>query len=531
MELSSIAVLCLYIGSYQTKRSKAALHYIIYTSVSGVLLVAASLYLAANRYSIMFDTFCWETSLNSSIAVQLAVFTIFIALTMKIPTGPFYHWLLFAHVEASTPVSIVLAAILLKIPAVAVIRIFFNSALILPDLFVFILIVLCVATIMACSSSIWLDGDVKRVVALSSIVHMTGTILILFGSGRIFIMFTIISVVLSLVSHTFLSSLMFAWSGTLSERYHTRDIFQLSGVLRRDAGMVFFTFLMCFFVGAVPISFVFTAEVYMIAALGISHQFLILVFILVAYSIVFVRVLYVSCRLVFGHISNKVSYGLTKLESGVFILFTLCLVATLFVDGGITSIILLCGKRYLPVGLKRNELRKLGDLVFDRFLTKRSPRHKYSLKSRSHAMGDRNTNLAFETLDVKRRRRIRFYLNLMRFRKNLGVIGRGPFTSGPIKFDYSIPFNEIDKHYFINFDIYRGIAKGSLLARRAEMLLNYQTFFPPEKPYFGNPAMQSKHQATLISKLNAKKSSIAKEKAALDKQRIYDVNRRLFGGE
>jgi hypothetical protein len=56
-------------------------------------------------------------------------------------------------------------------------------------------------------------------------------------------------------------------------------------------------------------------------------------------------------------------------------------------------------------------------------------------------------------------------------------------------------------------------------------------FFPPEKPYFGNPAMQSKHQATLISKLNAKKSSIAKEKAALDKQRIYDTNRRLFGNE
>ena len=97
MELSSIAVLCLYIGSYQTKRSKAALHYIIYTSVSGVLLVAASFYLAAKRYSIMFDIFCWETLLNSSVAVQLAVFTIFVALAMKIPIGPFYHWLLFAH--------------------------------------------------------------------------------------------------------------------------------------------------------------------------------------------------------------------------------------------------------------------------------------------------------------------------------------------------------------------------------------------------------------------------------------------------
>ena len=49
----------------------------------------------------------------------------------------------------------------------------------------------------------------------------------------------------------------------------------------------------------------------------------------------------------------KFSYGLTKPESAVFVLFTLCLIATLFVDGGVISMILLCGKHYLPVGFKK----------------------------------------------------------------------------------------------------------------------------------------------------------------------------------
>jgi NADH:ubiquinone oxidoreductase subunit 4 (subunit M) len=341
MEMSSIIVLCLYIGSYQTKRSKAALHYIIYTSVSGVLLIAASFYIASKKYSIMFDTFCLDMPVNPGIVVWLSVFTILVALAIKIPIGPFYHWLLFAHVEASTPVSIVLAAILLKIPAVAIIRIFFNSSIILPDVFVFVIVVLCIGTIIACSSAIWLDGDVKRIVALSSVVHMAGSILILFNSGRIFAAFTVVSVVLSLVSHTFLSALMFAWSGTLSERYHTRDIFQLSGALRHDVVAMYFTFLMCFFIGAVPISFVFTAEAYTILVLGVSYQLLMLLFILVAYSMVFIRMLYISCRLAFGRSSVKFSYGLTVSELSVFILFALCLVVTLFMDGGVVSTILL----------------------------------------------------------------------------------------------------------------------------------------------------------------------------------------------
>lgn len=42
---------------------------------------------------------------------------------MKLPTAPFYVWLLRAHVEATTSWSVMLAGILLKLPAVALIRI------------------------------------------------------------------------------------------------------------------------------------------------------------------------------------------------------------------------------------------------------------------------------------------------------------------------------------------------------------------------------------------------------------------------
>lgn len=170
-------------------------------------------------------------------------------------------------------------------------------------------------------------------------------------------------------------------------------------------------------------------------------------------------------------------------------------------------------------------------MVFGRFLTKRSPRHKYCSKNRKNIIDDRNANLAFETVGVKRRRRVCFYLNLLQFRNRLGVLGRGPFASGPIKFDYSIPFNNIDKHYFINFDIERGLRPGSIRAKRAEMLLNYPVFFPPYEPYFGAPAVQWKFEKALVAKLNEKKKSIAKEKAELDTKRIYETNNKLFGND
>jgi hypothetical protein len=66
-----------------------------------------------------------------------------------------------------------------------------------------------------------------------------------------------------------------------------------------------------------------------------------LLFVLVAYSIVFTRMLYISCRLAFGRSSIKFAYGLAVSELSVFILFTLCLVITLFIDGGVVSTILL----------------------------------------------------------------------------------------------------------------------------------------------------------------------------------------------
>lgn len=161
------------------------------------------------------------------IPIRLVAFLIlFIGFAIKVPVVPVHTWLPDAHVEASTPISVVLAGILLKIGGYGLIRVGYA---IFPDGAVYwawLIGGLGVLSIIYGGFNALASKDLKRLIAYSSISHMGFVLLGLASvtvegvSGAIYQMF----------SHGIISSALFLIAGVLYDRTHDRLIDNYSGL-------------------------------------------------------------------------------------------------------------------------------------------------------------------------------------------------------------------------------------------------------------------------------------------------------------
>lgn len=160
---------------------------------------------------------------------------------MKIPLFPFHIWLPYAHVEASTPASIILAALMLKLGGYGVLKFMLPLFSIHTHLYFRPLaLLICVLGTIYGGLSALRQIDMKRQIAFSSVSHMS------FASIGIFT-FTEAGVkgsVYLMLSHGLTSAALFYLVGVLSERYHTRSILAFSGLLSAMPVFSFFLILM-----------------------------------------------------------------------------------------------------------------------------------------------------------------------------------------------------------------------------------------------------------------------------------------------
>ena len=150
----------------------------------------------------------------------------FIGFAIKIPMVPFHTWLPDAHVEAPTPISVILAGVLLKMGPYGILR--FNFAM-LPDTTRWAataIAIFGVVNIVYAAFICLAQKDLKKLIAYSSVSHMGFTLL-----GMAAMTPTAMSgAVLNLFTHGIISPMLFLVVGVIYDRAHHREIEKFGGL-------------------------------------------------------------------------------------------------------------------------------------------------------------------------------------------------------------------------------------------------------------------------------------------------------------
>jgi NADH-quinone oxidoreductase subunit M len=149
-----------------------------------------------------------------------------LAFAIKVPLFPFHTWLPDAHVEAPTPGSAVLAGVLLKLGTYGLVRfalpLFPQAAVEAAPL----LGVICVIGILYGALVAWVQSDIKKLVAYSSVSHMGFVVLGIVALNPPGLQ----GALLQMVNHGISTGALFILVGMLYERRHVREIAEFGGL-------------------------------------------------------------------------------------------------------------------------------------------------------------------------------------------------------------------------------------------------------------------------------------------------------------
>jgi NAD(P)H-quinone oxidoreductase subunit 4 len=215
------------------KREYAAMKFLIYTAVSGILVLAAFLGVTWLGHSTSFD-YDAITTQGLPLTTQLILLTvILVGFGIKIPLVPLHTWMPDAYVEASPMVAILLGGMVSKLGTYGLVR--FGLQL-FPETWSLVapgLSIIGVVSVMYGALSAIAQKDIKRMVAYSSIGHM-GYIVV---AAAALTPLSLLGAVSQMVSHGLILAILFYLVGIIETKVGTRDLDVLNGLMNPMRGL------------------------------------------------------------------------------------------------------------------------------------------------------------------------------------------------------------------------------------------------------------------------------------------------------
>jgi NADH-quinone oxidoreductase subunit M len=212
-------------GSRQRKLH-AMYMFFFYTVVGSILLFSGILFTFLMSGSFLMS-FVTHLELELSFFAAGVWIFFFLGFAFKVPVAPFHTWLPEAHVEAPTVGSIILAGLLLKIGTFGMLRFMFPWLNGFSYEYQPIVFVLGIFSIFYASLIAIRQIDMKKIIAYSSVAHMAFVVMGLFSLTY----FGFVGSYYTMLSHGIVASALFFLVGVLYDRYKTRNLLYLGGLV------------------------------------------------------------------------------------------------------------------------------------------------------------------------------------------------------------------------------------------------------------------------------------------------------------
>ena len=232
------------------KREYAAIYFFIYTHVASLVLLLGILGLWVSNVlnnGILNATFSMVDLAGANLVTGLSALifvAMFFGFMVKVPTVPFHTWLPLAHVEAPSPISMILAGLLLKMGGYGLIRVNF---MILPQQahnFADAIAILGIISLFWGALVAMRQADLKKLVAYSSVAHMGMVLLGLGYTAATGDPIGIIGAEFMMLAHGVISPMLFDICGVIQHATNTREISLLGGLTEKMpnlAGLLVFS--------------------------------------------------------------------------------------------------------------------------------------------------------------------------------------------------------------------------------------------------------------------------------------------------
>lgn len=225
-----------------TNRKKAATKFFLYTFTGSIIALAGLVYvafktsLATGEWTFALEAL-QQTAITMSASEQAWILLALLAgFAVKVPLFPVHTWLPLAHTEAPTAGSVILAGVLLKLGTYAIYRFVLGFVPAAVATYAPEIATLAIIGIVYAGLICWVQRDVKKLVAYSSVSHLGFCVLGMVALNSV----GLSGAVLYMINHGLSTGALFFCVGMMYERYHTRSMQEIGGLAKKMPIWAFF---------------------------------------------------------------------------------------------------------------------------------------------------------------------------------------------------------------------------------------------------------------------------------------------------